>query len=58
MWPASRLGCFTRREIADGTHWIEGWVSLRVGLDDTEERKISTFQESNPGLPARIPPLW
>jgi hypothetical protein len=34
-WSASRPGRFT-----PGTHWIEGWVDARAGLEDVEGRKI------------------
>jgi hypothetical protein len=34
-WSASRSGRFT-----PGTHWIGGWVGLRIGLEDVERRKI------------------
>jgi hypothetical protein len=34
-WSASRLGRFTA-----STHWIEGWVGPRTGLDNVEKRKI------------------
>jgi hypothetical protein len=34
---------------ASGTHWIGGWVDLRAGLDDLEERKLLTL----PGLELR-----
>jgi hypothetical protein len=42
---ASRPGCFTPGERASGTHWIEGWVGPRVGLD--------TVKEIKPLVPAR-----
>jgi hypothetical protein len=32
-WSATRPGCFTRREIVPGTHWIGGWVGTRAVLD-------------------------
>jgi hypothetical protein len=32
-----------------GTHWIGGWVDLRAGLDDVENRKFLT----PPGLELR-----
>jgi hypothetical protein len=35
-WSASPLCRFTPGESAPGTHWIEGWVSPRAGLDDVE----------------------
>jgi hypothetical protein len=28
---------------APGTHWIEGWVGPRAGLDDVERRKFLTL---------------
>jgi hypothetical protein len=36
-WSASRLGLFTPRERAPGTHWIGGWVDPKAGLDDMEK---------------------
>jgi hypothetical protein len=42
-WSASRLGRFTPRERAPGTHWIGGWVGLRASLDDMEKRKFFTL---------------
>jgi hypothetical protein len=41
-WSASRLGRFTPREIAPGTHWIGGWVGPRAGLDTVVKRGIKT----------------
>jgi hypothetical protein len=40
-WSASRPFRLTPGERASGTHWIEGRVGLRAGLDAVEERKIS-----------------
>jgi hypothetical protein len=37
-WSASRPGRFT-----PGTHWIEGWMGPRAGLDDVEKRKSFTL---------------
>jgi hypothetical protein len=37
-WSASRPGRFNPGERAPGTHWIGGWVDLRVGLDDEEKK--------------------
>jgi hypothetical protein len=34
---------------ARGTHWTEGWVDPRAGLDDVEKRKFLTL----PGLELR-----
>jgi hypothetical protein len=45
----SRPDRFTPLEITPGTHWIGGWVSPRVGLDDVEKRKYLTL----PGLELR-----
>jgi hypothetical protein len=39
-WSASRPSHFTLREIAPGTHWMEGWVSSRAGFHVMEKRKI------------------
>jgi hypothetical protein len=51
-WSASRSGRFTSRERAPGTHWIGGWVDLRVVLDEVVKRKIpSLCRESNPRTP-------
>jgi hypothetical protein len=37
-----------------GTHWIEGWVGPRAGLDGMIKRKNPcTWQQSNPGGPTR-----
>jgi hypothetical protein len=48
-WSTSRPGHFTPEERAPGTHWIGGWVDLRVGLDDLEKRKFLSL----PGLELR-----
>jgi hypothetical protein len=37
QWSTSRPGRFTPGERATGTHWIEGWMGPRSGLDDVEE---------------------
>jgi hypothetical protein len=51
-WPASRLGRFTPRERAPGTHWIGGWVGPRTVLDAVVKRKIpSSRRESNRRTP-------
>jgi hypothetical protein len=58
-WLASSTGRFTPRERASGTHWIEGWVGPRAGLDAVEKRKISRpSRESNPGRSTRSPLLY
>jgi hypothetical protein len=46
---SSRPGRFTPGERAPSTHWIGGWVDLRVGLDDLEKTKFLTL----PGLELR-----
>jgi hypothetical protein len=48
-WSTSRPGRFTPGERGPGTHWIGGWVDLRAGPDDLEERKFFTL----PGLELR-----
>jgi hypothetical protein len=49
---ASRLGRFTHKERAPGTHWIGGWVGPRAVLDTVVERKIpNPRRESNPRTP-------
>jgi hypothetical protein len=51
-WSASRLGRFTPRERAPGTHWIGGWVGPRDVLDAVVKRKIPSHRrESNPRTP-------
>jgi hypothetical protein len=45
-WSDSRPGLFNRGEKAPGTHWIEGLVDPRAGLDDVVKRKFLTL----PGL--------
>jgi hypothetical protein len=30
-------------ERAPGTHWIEGWVDSRAGMDDLEKKKFLTL---------------
>jgi hypothetical protein len=37
-WSASRPSRFTLAETVLGSHWIEGWVEPRVGLDDAEKK--------------------
>jgi len=38
-WSASHPGCFTPGERTSGTHWIRGWVGLRVSLDTVMKSK-------------------
>jgi len=53
-WWGSGSGQFTPGEKAPGTHFIGGWVSLRVALDAVAKRKSPClFWESNPGRPSR-----
>jgi hypothetical protein len=53
-WSVSRLGPFTPRERATGTHRIGGWVDPRAGLDDVEkildliEARTPTPRSSSP----------
>jgi hypothetical protein len=48
-WSASRIGRFTPRERAPGTHWIGGWVGPRAVLDAVVKRKtLSPCRDSNP----------
>jgi hypothetical protein len=52
-WLASRIGRFTRREIAGGSQSIGGWVGPRADLDVVKYRQNSCpCRESNPGRPA------
>jgi hypothetical protein len=54
-WSASHSSRFTPRERAPGTHWIGGWVSLRVGLDAVVKK---TNSQPLPGLePPIIQPV-
>jgi hypothetical protein len=39
-WSVSRPSRFTPRERAPGTHWLEGRVSPRPGLDTVSKGKI------------------
>jgi hypothetical protein len=39
-WSDSHPGRFTHGGTAVGTHWIEGWVCPRAGLDTVANRKI------------------
>jgi hypothetical protein len=40
-------------EIGPDTHWIEGWVGPRAGLDAMEKRKILPLPGIEPGRPVR-----
>jgi hypothetical protein len=40
-WSVSRPG---KEFHAPGTHWIEGWVGPRAGLDDVGKRKFLILQ--------------
>jgi hypothetical protein len=55
-WPASRLGRFTPRERAPGTHWIEAWVGLRAGLDAVGKKKNSLLLPGIEPRPSRKSP--
>jgi hypothetical protein len=39
-WSALRPGLFTLGKRAPGTHWVEGWVEPRTGLDDMDKWKF------------------
>jgi hypothetical protein len=53
-WLAPCLGRFIPGERAPDTHWIGGWVDLRVGLDAVVGKKISSpCGEWNSDHPAR-----
>jgi len=41
-WSVSPPGRFSPTERGPGTHWIEGWMGSRGGLDTVEKRKISS----------------
>jgi hypothetical protein len=42
-----------------GTHWTEGWVGSRAGLDPETKRKIVCLcRGSNPGHPVRSQILY
>jgi hypothetical protein len=49
-WSDLRPSRFTPGEIAPCTHWVEGWVDPRAGLDDVEKRKFLPL----PGLELRL----
>jgi hypothetical protein len=44
-WSASRPCRFIPEETATGTHWTEGWVGPRAGLNTVVKRK--KFQPNN-----------
>jgi hypothetical protein len=48
-WSASCPCRLTSGERARSTHWIEGWMGPRAGLDEVEKRKFLTL----PGLELR-----
>jgi len=39
QWSASCPGCFIPGRRTPCTHWIEGWVNLRAGVDAVEKKK-------------------
>jgi hypothetical protein len=49
-WCASLPCRFTPGERVRATHWIGGWVGLRIGLNAIEERKILAL----PGIESRL----
>jgi hypothetical protein len=55
-WSDSRLGHFTPRERAPGTHWIGGWVGPSAGLDAVVKKKYRASAEiRTPDHPAHRP---
>jgi hypothetical protein len=42
-WSASRPGRFT-----PGTHWIEGWMGSRAGLDNVKKKKYLFCRDRTP----------
>jgi hypothetical protein len=60
-WSASRPGRFTPGERAPGSHWIEGWVDPRAGLDNMEKWKLLPphgLELWPPSCPACSPSLY
>jgi hypothetical protein len=55
---ASRPGRSTPGEIAPSTHWIQGWVSPRAGLNAVGKIKILPCREKNQDHPASSPSLY
>jgi hypothetical protein len=39
-WSDSWLSCISPGDIVPSTHWIVGWVVLRISLDALEKREI------------------
>jgi hypothetical protein len=57
-WSASFSHSFTPCERDPSTHWIEGFVGQKTGLDYREKRNISyPFRKLNPEPPAHSPLL-
>jgi hypothetical protein len=42
FWSSSNISTYPRERVPS-THWIEGWVGSRAGMDDVERRKILTL---------------
>jgi hypothetical protein len=51
-WPASSFGLLTPGEKVPDTHWIGGWVDLRICLDDVERKESCPYRDSNSDLSA------
>jgi hypothetical protein len=47
-WPTSRPGRYISKEKGPCTHWIEGWVDPRAGLDDVEKIKSFPSRDFDP----------
>jgi hypothetical protein len=57
--PASRPNRFTPEKRAPFTDWIGGLVGSRAGLNDVQQRQLSSLcRESNTGRAARSPSLY
>jgi hypothetical protein len=47
----------TSGERAPGTHWVEGWVGPRAGLDAVEKRKFLTLNWDSNSDPSLVYPV-
>jgi hypothetical protein len=56
-WSASRPCRLTPPKRVPDSHWIEGWVVPRAGLDVVEKRKNLHCWDSKPGRRSRSPSL-
>jgi hypothetical protein len=53
-WSASHPNLFTPSDDTPDSHWTEGWVGSRTGLDTMEKRKILALPgtETRPSSPS------